>query len=375
MDPEGIATQQAPPAVGTVIVPTAVSISMTQAWGSQVLARVKYIPTMASKYYYLISQSVTADGKSLLATSNFFSLSETDPHQPGKIVIVDLTSGQITEIATVSDSNITPYGVTGDENWIVWTQAPKEPGFFSTWTMYAYNRADHSIKQIAQAAKEQNGLPPLGSDGSAQVDHGKVVWSEAIPDQGDTPRNAVKIMDLPTGQVTTLSSNGYIPVISWPYAAWIDVKVPQVENTPAQTPLDVQVSIVVLNLEDGTRKALTKPDRPVGFDLYKDSVVWISDDRRRVLLTNIDETFEQTIAVVSGGGIFESPSINERLIVWHSSTEAQVWDRKKNQLVTLASEGVTRRFVSPRTLVWDGPQSDAPDAPRGTQVLDTTELP
>jgi hypothetical protein len=241
--------------------------------------------------------------------------------------------------------------------------------------MYAYNRADNSVKQIAQAAKEQTGLPPLGSDGSAQVDHGKVVWSEAIPDHGDNPRNAVKIMDLPTGQVTTLSSNGYIPVISWPYAAWIDVKVPQVENTPAQTPLDVQVSIVVLNLEDGTKKALAKPDRPTSFALYKDSVVWISNDRRRLMLTNIDETFEQTIAVVSGGGIFEFPSINERLIVWLSPTEAQVWDRKKNQLVTLASEGVTDRFVSPRTLVWNGPQSDAPDAPRGTQVLDTTEIP
>jgi hypothetical protein len=348
---------------------------MPQAWGAQVLSQVKFIPQQMSKDYYLIPQSVTSDGKFLLATSNFFSISETDAPNPGKIVTVDLASGQTAEVTALNDSDSTPYGVTGDENWIVWTQAPKEPGFFSAWIIYAYNRTVHSIKEVAHAGKDQNGMPPRGSDGSAHVDHGRVVWAEAVPDQEDTPRNTVKMMDLQTGEVTTLSSSGYIPVISWPYAAWVEVKHPGAENGPTQLPPGVEVAIVMINLENGTRKALVKPDRPAGFAIYKDSVAWISADRLRVSLTNVDETFVQTIAVVTGGGTFEDPSINERLIVWHSPTEAQVWDRQRNQLVTLASEGVTRRFASPRTLVWDGPQSDFPDAPIGIQVLDTTQLP
>src|SRR4028119_661781 len=48
-DAQAIATPQAPPAIGTVIVPTAVSISMPEAWGAQILERVRHIPSFVGK--------------------------------------------------------------------------------------------------------------------------------------------------------------------------------------------------------------------------------------------------------------------------------------------------------------------------------------
>ncbi|HVF98215.1 MAG TPA: hypothetical protein VND68_00115 [Chloroflexia bacterium] len=348
---------------------------MQEAWGTGVLSQIKHIGIWASKDYYLMPQSMASDGKYLLATAFYSQVDESSPDKPGKVVMADITTGQITEIYSTKVGGIVPYGVTGDESWVVWSQAPKEPGFFSDWEMYAYNRAERSIRLIASAPKDKGGLPAIGSDGSAHVDHGRVVWSETVPDQGDTSRNIVKKLVLDTGEITTLSENGYVPVISWPYVAWLQVaeQTTPEGSTPAQQGIDLE--IITLNLESGAKKTLHGPRQPIGFALRKDSVIWISTDGRQLVLTNIEETFEQIVAVAQTAEPFSEPSIDDRFITWGGQPSAHVWDRKKNSLVTIVSDTVARRFVGAGMLVWDGPASDLPGAAYGIQVLDTTKLP
>ncbi len=185
----------------------------------------KQIPMQPDPHSYWLVQSVTQDGKFLLATSNP-SGSEDKAKQQPSIRMIDVASGQSSGIAQMSSLGVKPYGARGDENWIVWAQAPQEPGFFSDWVLYAFNRADHSTKEIARAAKNKTGLPALGSDGSPQIEHGKLVWTEAVPDLINSQRSILKLMDMQTGQVTILSSNGWTPRLSWPYLAWVELQVP-----------------------------------------------------------------------------------------------------------------------------------------------------
>ncbi len=365
-----------PTAVPTVPVTLTPNVSMAQAWGAQIYKQVKHIPIVlgSDNSYSLFEQSITEDGKFLLATYNP-SDAENNPDKQPRVMIIDIASGQSTEIGRTPKAAVEPYGVNGDDNWIIWTQAPQGPGFFSDWVIYAYNRADHSTKELARAARGKDGMPVLGSDGSAQIDHGRVVWSEGVQDDPKAASHTfVRMMDMNTGQVTTLSSHGLYPMISWPHVAWIELQLPP-EGSPTPAPGQAKAAITVLNLENGKKRVLTKPDKPSSMALYKNSFVWISSDSKRVLLTDLDETFEQTIAVIRGGGSFQNPSMNDRLITWGSQSDPVVWDRKQNKLITVASSDASHLFVGPHDFVWEGHPHDAPKADSGINILDTTQLP
>ncbi len=364
-----------PTAVPTSSVPITANASMSQAWGQQIQTQMKHIPVVSSaNNYFLIPQSVTQDGKFLLATSNP-SDTEDNPNRPARgVVIIDIASGQSTVIGKTPNATIEPYEVYSDDNWIIWTQAPQEPGFFSDWVMYAYNRANHSTKEIARAAKNKDGMPVVG-DGSARIDHGRVVWVEAaLPDAKGVQHTLVKMMDMQTGQVTTLSSSGLLPTISWPHVAWVEVQLPP-EGAPTPAPGQAKAVVTVLNIEDGVKKVLIKPDKPSYMALYKNSFVWISSDHKRVLLTDLDETFEQTIDVVRGGDYFQDPFVNDRLITWGSQSTVIVWDRKQKQLITVASKDAGHNSLAPRDLLWVSPPPDSPGVASEINILDTTQLP
>jgi len=97
-------------------------------------------------------------------------------------------------------------------------------------------------------------------------------------------------------------------------------------------------------------------------------------------LTNVDETFRQTIAHASGDDIFEQPSLNDRLITWRTNSKPQVWDQAQKRLVTLENDRVFTYFISRDRLVWLSPivggDENAPGASenRTINVLDTTQL-
>jgi hypothetical protein len=366
--PVGEAVASQPPAVSTVVVSPVPSISYTSAWGAQV--PVDLISLEIGRDYFLIPQSVTPDGRFLLATSNFYDRTGGPLVTPTKLVMIGVGDHQATEIRATSPGDTQLYEANADDNWIVWTEAPKEPGFYSDWIIYAYNRSDRSLKKIAKAPRNKDGLPALGSDGSASVERGMAVWSEAVPDTGDSPASVVKLADLATGEVKTLGENGYIPTISWPNVAWLEV---QGQQSQGQQSGDTRIT--VLNLETGAKKVLTKPQMPSGFAMRNGSIAWITQKSDRLILTDLDETFEQTIVTARGTELLEAPYINDRLITWSGEGRTQVWDRKLNALVTLTTGVVTRHFVSARNLVWITPLGPGPEDPKNIDVLDTTLLP
>jgi hypothetical protein len=128
-------------------------------------------------------------------------------------------------------------------------------------------------------------------------------------------------------------------------------------------------------MENGTTKTLSKPDKPSYMALYKDSLVWINTEHNRVFLTDLGETFQQTVGRVRGGESFQDPSVNDRLITWDNGSGAIVWDRKQNRLVTVADKDVGRIFLSAHDFIWVGPTSDTPGADVEINILDTDRLP
>jgi hypothetical protein len=320
--------------------------------------------------YFLIPQSVTPDGEFLLATSNFYDRTGEPLSTPTKLLMIEVGTHQTTEIHSTPPGDTQLYEANADDNWIVWTEAPKEPGFYSDWVIYAYNRSSHSLKKIAQAPRNTGGMPALGSDGTTAVGRGVAVWSEAVPDTGNSSRSVVKLADLTTGEVKVLGENGHIPAISWPHVAWLEVHAQEVQGQ-----LLGDTRIVVLNLETGDKKVLTKPQMPSGFAMWNGSIAWTTQKSDRLLLTDLNETFEQTIVTARGTELLDAPYINDRLITWSGEGSTQVWDRKQNVLVTLTTGVVTRHFVSPRSLVWITPLGPGPEDPKNINVLDTTLLP
>jgi len=272
--------------------------------------------------------------------------------------------------------DLIPYSAYADEHWIVWAQAPVEPGFFSDWELYAYNRADGSIKQLAKAAHKKDGLPALGSDGSPAIDHGTVVWAEAVPDVGQPNQNTIKAADLATGQSRILSTSGFAPRLSWPYAAWLEIRDRPDTTDPQGKEMQRTAVIVVLDLQHGTKAELVKPDRPVEFAIYGDSIAWIGTKRDRVTLTNVAETVVQALPLGRPSNGFEQMTMNDRLITWLGTEAVQVWDRHKNSLVTLLPHGPSiSQFVTNNYLVWINRTDFSRGAATDINILDTTKLP
>ncbi len=354
------------PTVPASLVPT---FDMTTTWGSQI--RMSKISMAYVENYYLTPQTVTPDGRFLICSALSRDFSETGGSQPGKVFMIDLSSHQVTELHHVPRNTIEPYDTSADDNWIVWTEAPQEPGFFSDWVTYAYNRKDHSVKQVAKAPLNKDGMPVIDTDGTAKVDHGIVVWAEAV--QGSV-HFAVKSADLTTGQVKTLTDNGFLPEISWPYVAWVET-----QKEPSKQVKGVNKGVItILNLQTGAKKTLNGPDTPKYFAFYNGSLAWITARGKEVILTDVNETYQQTVARAEGDDSFEFPSMNDRLITWGSQSRTAVYDRLQHRLVTLKEGHTGNHFVAARAVVWQEP------APKSTlsqpifptiNVLDTSQLP
>jgi len=290
--------------------------------------------------------------------------------------MVDLPSLHAHDVATPAKAGVIPYGARIAENWIVWAQAPQEPGFFSDWELYAYNRADSSIKQLAKATHNKDGLPVLGSDGSPVIDHGIVVWVEAVADVGQPYQNTIKALDLASGQSRALSTSGFAPRISWPYVAWIELRDLPTTTNPPTTPAQHTAVIVVLDLQHGTKTELVKPDRPVEFALYQDAIAWIGTKRDRITLTNVAETVVQALPLGRPSTGFEQMTMNDRLVTWLGGEQTQVWDRRKNELVTLGPHPSSGgQFVTNHYLVWFEQHDFSPQGSATANILDTAKLP
>lgn len=355
-------------------------IALNDAWNMK--PKISTISIAVGQDRILSEITATPDARYLVCSVDSRRSNEQGRAEPGVLVLFDVQTRQITEIHRAPLRTTAIVTAAADDNWVVWAEAAQEPGFFSDWVLYAYNRASHSMKQIATAPTDKNGAPLVGAMIQVRADHGVAVWSQpTVTNQSSgAVTSEVHSIDLATGQTRLLTDNGLGPSLSWPYAAWT-----RAENQPSsQIQGANKGTIVVRNLVTGSEKALIKPDTPSNFALYKGTIVWITADEHEAVLTDVDETYQKTIARAAEDDRFEFPYIGERFVVWRSPVSTQAWDLAQQRLITLETKAVWGIFTVGNALVWMSPPSastinptDADLEPndRTIHVLDSSQLP
>ena len=303
---------------------------MNQAWGANLpIARV---PLLVDDQHAFILNAVTPDARFLVGSVVTRNADEHGGTEPGKAVLLDVQSHQATEMHVFPRKDTQMGPASADDEWVVWSEAAQEPGFFADWVIYSYNRKTHSVKQVAAAPREKNGeLITGGPLVFPKVDHGIVVWSQIPPASIDNVHVLVMSADLVTGKVSTLTDLGQQPTISWPYVAWEGPR----PDTPQTLTRTQETCIYLLNLETNVTKPLKSTHNTSYFALYKGAVVWISEHGDQIILTDVDESKSQVIAEPgeAAGGPLQYPSIGDRLVTWVSYTRTEVWDRTEQRLV------------------------------------------
>jgi hypothetical protein len=352
-----------------------ISVTRSISWGT--LPNMASLPNGLGENGVVYPMVVTSDANFLLCQV----VDRVSGTNPADVVLIDVHSRKMTKVRTLPFKDTQAYGTTADSEWIVWAEAAQNPGFFSDWTLYAYNIKSNSVKQIAKAPRDKSGSLIAGPDVEPKVDHGIVVWAEAPADQQDVTVSTipvVKSLDLSTGQVRILAGKGRAPKISWPYVAWVEQ---QKENSD-QLQGAKKGLIVVLNLQTGVKKTLTKVNTPRYFAIYGKSLVWITAPGVEVILTDMDETYETHLVRARGDDRFQNPMLNDRMVAWLSTIQAQVWDRSQNRLVSLESESVGFESITGNAFAWLSPTSEEGkktpnliDNKQTIYVLDTAQLP
>lgn len=367
-----LAPQQPPPGpspVPTIVATIQPSVSMTDAWGTDV--KVETIPLTYGTDYNLVCNAITGDGKFAVCVAWSVDWEEHGGSRPGKVVLVDVANHNVNEIRTLPHNNTQAFDISADDQWIAWIETTNAMAN-SDATIYAYNLATNTLQEVTHAAKLGPNIPMGTTIGpsSPRVNHGTVVWFEdALSNHGSVAR-VIRKLDLDTRQAETLAENAFYPKISWPYVSWLQGR----ESNPQITTYYIDV----LNLQTGVTKTLRDPYTP-NFDIYDKDVVWATRSGELVL-TDVDETYRQVLMRGSYGENIERLTMNDRLIAWNSYEPAMVWDRMLGRLVDIPDRDARNIFLSGDYLVWQSLGANSSSAPANTStgatinVVDTSSL-
>lgn len=349
-----------------------VTVDREAAWGDKL--SIKEVEVSVDADNVLILKAVSEDGKriaGLVAPRRTLTFD-----QEYKVVLVDVVGGQMTEMESLS----TEYGrdtdrvaIALDGDWMLW-QAGK--------TLKTYNMATGARSQIETGTDSRYGIEGIyiPSTGMISVDGGVAVWAETSPGEATPEKigSVVKKADLATGEISVIGRHGIGPVISWPNVAWIEPDV--------TTFVDGQMMarVVVLDLESGARRTLSRIDGFVELALHKDALVWRgwNVSAGTVFMTNLAETRRYVVAPQDSGWR-RNVTLNDRLVAW-GSPYGDVWDRKLGRLVRLVGrkEIAAGVIVNGHTLAWEGGTSPVEPVGPGLRpddakiyLLDTSQLP
>jgi len=320
--------------------PNQTPLGLHDAWGN---VSIRSLPgTLAGNRQFILENAATPDGQWLVGVSQPADFVKNTT-QPSYLILYGVTTGQVVTMRQLLHQQSQVIGVSADDRWVVWSEAADQPNFFD-WTLFAYDRQTHVVRQIAQAVRSENG-PVHGPVPYPVVDHGHVLWGQAIGEVGsDTLQNAVVMMeDLNTGEKTTLATKAGSPAIGWPWVAWDQ------QTTGSQGYVDLS------NLVTGQHMTWSK--QPATVAIAGTSIAY--DDEYSIHIID-DFTHApinaQLITGATNGDYAEFTSLNDRLIAWISTSSSLVYDRVEHRLVELPpSSGVTPgviRWVMGRLLVW-----------------------
>lgn len=380
-------SQYPPTAISTTVPALILAPTLEQGtkdvWGTNLL--VGQVPVLVDKGHIFNMLTATPDVRFLVGSVTSRSTSELGGTEPGKAVLMDVQSHKITELHVFPRKDSQMLAASADDEWVIWAEAAQEPGFFSNWVIYSYNRKTNAVKQVATAPHDTNGIAfPSGPLVAPKVDHGIVVWSQIPMNGPDKVHSLVVSANLSTEQLSILTDLGQQPTISWPYVGWEAPNSPVSQAVPGRP----DTHIHLLNLQTGDAKDLKSPHNISYFALSSDTVVWITEHGEQVVLTDVNETTSQVIAQAdpSQADILQYPSLNHRLVTWVSYARVAAWDRVEQKVINVVNpyklQGTS--IINGNAYVWQsGGSSEQMDQSKGDlgatnimfNVVDCSSLP
>jgi hypothetical protein len=311
------------------------TVSRESAWGSNL--DITEIPAILDDGYILTFKAVSEDGKTIVGRAG---PTDRKSFAPPKLVLMDVASRQVTEIAKAPDESGAFYtwvnGVSMDQEWVVWPEGR---------ILQVYNITTRQRSEIQMRDEFLEAHMPIKE--TISVDHGIAVWAEKASEKPGQDRIAsvVKSVELATGETSVLAPSGMNPMISWPMVIWIEPDLTTIQEG------QVLSRLVTLNLETGAHQVMSGL---LGVDevaAYGETATWQGWGMNVVVLQDFAETRKQIIAPLDTTGR-QNLTINERLVAWDSA-RSDVWDREIGRLIRLneTRAPVTVRLQG-RMLAW-----------------------
>lgn len=317
-------------------------LSLQAAWGNVPIHT--YSTDVGNGWEFIGWDQCTPDGRYLIGTYAPRSYKSTVPWY---VALFDIQTKQVIRIHASLASTSKGTTIVADEHWVVWMDATDPPQF--DWHIFAYNRQSGQTQQIAQATRI-NGAPVQGPPPSPYIDHGLVVWGQALsPNHADF---VAYLYNLATGDKQTLATNAGSPQISWPWVMW-DQALPTGGGYEQ-----------FQNLQTGQKARLD--EIAISVAIAGNSVAYVNADYTVVkLLPDItQDTSHPTILDEGNPTHVEFVSMNARLIVWlrDITLPAIAYDRLLHQYIKLppprsgATGGI---WITGPYLVWSDDVSAA----------------
>lgn len=363
-------TPTSAPTIAATDVPSLPPTTLERAWGN---VTIHVLPSaLPDNRVFVFENAATPDGQWLVGANEPRDFI-TNTTRLSYIVLYNVVNQQMRTIRALLHPHSQILSISLDDDWIAWSEADDQPNFFD-WTLFVYNRQSGQTRQLAQAV-QVNGQPVQGPAPLPVVNHGRVVWGQAMgPVSPQALTNAVvRMEDLTTGQVTTLATRAGNPFLVWPWIAW------------GQITTGSNGYVMLKNLETG--RSMQLQAEPAGLWMSGTSLAY--DNTTSVYLiqdiTQGTDHSQQLATAANEADHLQFVTLNDRLVAWSQYTVTQVWDRAQRRLVILpVTNGESDSWVDGRTLVWLQPESKAQQdqdsrnnlIPTPTyNVIDTTTLP
>ncbi len=353
--PQPTAVQSAEPA----------TVTMREAWGSITVR--SFSTAIGNDRFFNWQHAATPDGLWLVGTNVPRKFLGTT--QASYAVLRNVETGQLRMMATLATPQSQILEASADDRWVVWSEADG-PDFFD-WRIEAFDRTTNTVHEVAHAVQADGAAVP-GPEAWPVVSGDRVIWSQAMAAMqpgGSTIGNAaVRLANLTTGAITTITTGATAPALAWPWATWQTGNATQlwIESRNLVTGQDSKTPGAFAELSMAGRSIVYNDPDSLSLFLVSDVA---ADSKPVVLLTSTDVTDH-----------LQWPTLNDRLVAWAQDSTTQVFDRAQRRFVTLPVTGLSAAFVAGPLLVWSSAiagQSPAPatEAIEQLNFIDVRSLP
>ena len=139
--------------IAPIPTPNQTPLSLRDAWGNISIQKLPL--TIDGGQQFIFENAVTPDGQWLVGVSQPADFIKNTT-QPSYLVLYGVATGQLVTVRQLLHQQSQVIGASADDRWVVWSEAADQPNFFD-WTLFAYDKQTHTVRQIAQAVHGENG--------------------------------------------------------------------------------------------------------------------------------------------------------------------------------------------------------------------------